>query len=280
MLFQAQLEIFKHLFRSVAEEMGVVMQRSAYSPNIKERLDFSCALFDPSGEMVAQAAHIPVHLGSMPLSVEAAADAFHLEPGDLVVLNDPSRAARTCPTCTVVSPVFRRRAAARLRRQPGSPRGHRRGVPRLDGPRRRRLRRRHPHPAGPLVPARRTRGATCSTSSWPTCACRQSATATSRRRWRRTARERLASSSSPAKYGAASCCAWMERLMDYTEAARAVVAQIPDGAYSFEDAMEDDGRGGGPFTIAACVRWRTAAPWSTSPGTAPQAEGPVNCVSR
>ena len=62
LLPQAPLEIFKNLFRSIAEEMGVVLQRSAYSPNIKERLDFSCALFDPSGELVAQAAHITVHL--------------------------------------------------------------------------------------------------------------------------------------------------------------------------------------------------------------------------
>ena len=66
------LEIFKNLFISVAEEMGVTLGRTAYSPNIKERRDFSCALFDPSGNMIAQAAHIPVHLGSMPLSVRAA----------------------------------------------------------------------------------------------------------------------------------------------------------------------------------------------------------------
>ena len=89
MLEQVQLEIFKNMFASIAEEMGVVMQRSAYSPNIKERLDFSCALFDPRGEMIAQAAHIPVHLGSMPMSVRAALDAFELEPGDAVILNDP-----------------------------------------------------------------------------------------------------------------------------------------------------------------------------------------------
>src|SRR5690606_32591044 len=106
MLEQAQLEIFKNLFASIAEEMGVVMQRSAYSPNIKERLDFSCALFDPNGNMVAQAAHIPVHLGSMPLSVRAALDAFGLEPGDVVILNDPFNGGTHLPDVTVVSPIF------------------------------------------------------------------------------------------------------------------------------------------------------------------------------
>src|SRR5579871_5964512 len=63
------LEVFKNLFSSVAEEMGVTLQRAAFSPNIRERLDFSCALFDASGQLIAQAAHIPVHLGSMPASV-------------------------------------------------------------------------------------------------------------------------------------------------------------------------------------------------------------------
>ena len=70
------LEVFKNLFVSVAEEMGVTLGRTAYSPNIKERLDYSCAMFDHDGRMVAQAAHIPVHLGSMPASVDAALQNF------------------------------------------------------------------------------------------------------------------------------------------------------------------------------------------------------------
>ena len=69
-----ELEIFRNLFGSIADEMGVVLQRTGFSPNIKERLDFSCALFDENADMVAQAAHIPVHLGSMPLSVKSAID--------------------------------------------------------------------------------------------------------------------------------------------------------------------------------------------------------------
>jgi N-methylhydantoinase B len=101
------LEIFKNLFISVAEEMGVTLGRTAYSPNIKERRDFSCACFLADGQMIAQAAHIPVHLGAMPASVRAALEAFDTwEAGDLVVLNDPYLGGTHLPDITMVSPVF------------------------------------------------------------------------------------------------------------------------------------------------------------------------------
>ncbi len=101
------LEIFKNLFISVAEEMGVTLGRTAYSPNIKERRDFSCACFLSDGRMVAQAAHIPVHLGAMPASVRSALDEFDTwAAGDLVVLNDPYRGGTHLPDITMVSPVF------------------------------------------------------------------------------------------------------------------------------------------------------------------------------
>jgi N-methylhydantoinase B len=101
------LEIFKHLFASVAEEMGVTLRRTAYSPNIKERLDFSCALFDDEGRLLAQAAHIPVHLGAMPASVRSALDrCAPFAPGDVVILNDPYLGGTHLPDITLVSPVF------------------------------------------------------------------------------------------------------------------------------------------------------------------------------
>jgi N-methylhydantoinase B len=103
-----QLEIFKHLFAAIAEEMGTVLRKASYSPNIKERRDFSCAIFDEKAHMIAQAAHIPVHLGSMPLSVEAAISHFagKFNPGDVVILNDPFRGGTHLPDITLVSPVF------------------------------------------------------------------------------------------------------------------------------------------------------------------------------
>ncbi|MFC2029271.1 hydantoinase B/oxoprolinase family protein [Chloroflexota bacterium] len=101
------LEIFKNLFISVAEEMGVTLGRTAYSPNIKERRDFSCACFLGDGRMVAQAAHIPVHLGAMPASVRSALSEFDdWTAGDLVVLNDPYLGGTHLPDITMVSPVM------------------------------------------------------------------------------------------------------------------------------------------------------------------------------
>lgn len=101
------LELYRHRFEGVAEEMGVTLQRTSYSPNIKERLDFSCALFDAEGRLVAQAAHIPVHLGAMPASVEAALEAFDKwHPGDVVILNDPYAGGTHLPDLTMISPVF------------------------------------------------------------------------------------------------------------------------------------------------------------------------------
>ncbi len=102
-----RLEVFRHLFTAIAEEMGVALCRASYSPNIKERRDFSCAVFDAKADTVAQAAHIPVHLGAMPLSVRAAVDAVRLGPGDVVILNDPYAGGTHLPDITLISPVFR-----------------------------------------------------------------------------------------------------------------------------------------------------------------------------
>ncbi|MFZ1401122.1 MAG: hydantoinase B/oxoprolinase family protein, partial [Candidatus Promineifilaceae bacterium] len=101
------LSIFRYLFASVAEEMGVTLGRAAYSPNIKERLDFSCALFLGDGRMLAQAAHIPVHLGAMPASVQAAIrQCAPFAPGDVVIVNDPYQGGNHLPDITLISPVF------------------------------------------------------------------------------------------------------------------------------------------------------------------------------
>jgi N-methylhydantoinase B len=100
------LEIFKGLLTAIPEEMGIVLRRSSFSPNIKERLDFSCALFDSEARMVAQAAHIPVHLGAMPLSVLACLRELDLAPGDVAILNDPYRGGTHLPDISLVTPMF------------------------------------------------------------------------------------------------------------------------------------------------------------------------------
>ena len=106
----AELEIVRHAFAFVPEEMGLALRRSAYSPNIKERMDASCALFDADGRMVAQAEHIPVHLGSMPLAVTTLREEFEgsLHEGDQWFLNDPYRGGSHLPDITVLKPVYRR----------------------------------------------------------------------------------------------------------------------------------------------------------------------------
>jgi N-methylhydantoinase B/oxoprolinase/acetone carboxylase alpha subunit len=101
-----QLEIFKSLFHSIAEEMGATLKRTAYSPNIKERRDYSCAIFDHDGNVVSQGDHMPVHLGSMPLSVRAAIQNRTVRPGDMVILNDPYAGGTHLPDITLVSGVF------------------------------------------------------------------------------------------------------------------------------------------------------------------------------
>jgi N-methylhydantoinase B len=101
-----ELEIFKNLYHSIAEEMGAALRRTAFSPNIKERRDYSCAVFDGEGEVIAMGDHMPVHLGSMPMSVRAAIDTGPMEAGDIVMLNDPFRGGTHLPDITMVAPVY------------------------------------------------------------------------------------------------------------------------------------------------------------------------------
>ena len=100
-----ELEIFKNIFHSIAEEMGSALRRTAFSPNIKERRDYSCAVFDSAAEVIAMGDHMPVHLGSMPMSVRAAIARLELEPGDVAMLNDPFCGGTHLPDITLVAPV-------------------------------------------------------------------------------------------------------------------------------------------------------------------------------
>src|SRR6202161_549271 len=94
------LEIFRNLFVSIADEMGTVLRKTAFSANIKERRDYSCAVYGKSGETIAMGAHMPVHLGVMPLTVQHARAEFHLGRGDVVIVNDPFRGGTHLPDIT------------------------------------------------------------------------------------------------------------------------------------------------------------------------------------
>ena len=101
-----ELEVFKNLYHSIAEEMGAALRRTSFSPNIKERRDYSCAVFDSAGQVIAMGDHMPVHLGSMPMSVAAAVAQCELAPGDVVMLNDPFVGGTHLPDITLVMPVY------------------------------------------------------------------------------------------------------------------------------------------------------------------------------
>src|SRR5438445_11528796 len=119
------LEIYRALYTSVAEEMGVALRRTAFSPNIKERRDYSCAVFDREGQVIAQGDHMPVHLGSMPMAVAAALREVEIGPDYVVAVNDPFAGGTHLPDVTLVMGVFgqeavrRRQAAGKGKR--GSP---------------------------------------------------------------------------------------------------------------------------------------------------------------
>ena len=101
-----ELEIFKNIYHSIAEEMGAALRRTAFSPNIKERRDYSCAVFDEAARVIAMGDHMPVHLGSMPMSVRAAIENFELAAGDVAMLNDPFRGGTHLPDITLVAPFY------------------------------------------------------------------------------------------------------------------------------------------------------------------------------
>jgi 5-oxoprolinase (ATP-hydrolysing) len=102
------LEVFNNLFMNIAEQMGLQLQNTAHSVNIKERLDFSCALFDAAGNLIANAPHMPVHLGSMGESIKTVVrdNAASMQPGDVFVLNDPYHGGTHLPDITVITPVY------------------------------------------------------------------------------------------------------------------------------------------------------------------------------
>src|SRR6266545_3801159 len=109
------LEIYRALYTSVAEEMGIALRRTAFSPNIKERRDYSCAVFDSQARVIAQGDHMPVHLGSMPMAVASALREVDIGPGDVVALNDPFAGGTHLPDVTLVMGVWTRDAETRGR---------------------------------------------------------------------------------------------------------------------------------------------------------------------
>ncbi len=271
-----ELELFKNLFTSITEEMAAVLQRTALSPNIKERRDFSCALFTRLGETFAQGSHIPVHLGAMPLSVQAALQAMEFEPGDVVVLNDPYKGGTHLPDITCIQPYFVGKnlcflVANRAHHSdvggitPGSmplateifQEGVR--IPPLKLYSRGRLNEEalNLFLANVRTPEER-RGDLLAQ------------VAANNRGFKRLT-EMLD------RYGLEKLTVYADQIQLYTEKIlRETIADIPDGVYQFEDYLDDDGLSLKPIRIKVTLTVKGNEAWVDFSGSSPQVEGSVN----
>jgi N-methylhydantoinase B len=274
-----RLEIYRHLFGALTEEMGAALRRSAYSPNIKERRDYSCALFDDRGRAVAMGDHMPVHLGAMPMSVAAALDgAGPLAAGDVIVLNDPFAGGTHLPDITVVSAVFEgTRAIAHL-----AVRAHHADVGGMAAgsmP----LAREIYQEGLRLPPVRLFVAGRRNEDVWRILlanvrtpaeregdlAAQHAALLTGQRRLVELAQRR----------GAPEVQRAMDALLAYADRlVRQGIQRIPDGEFRAEDALEDDGFGGGPFPIRVRLTIAGDSVEADFAGTALQATGGINAV--
>ncbi len=273
------LEVFKNLFASVAEEMGLALQRASFSPNIRERLDFSCAVFDAEARMVAQAAHIPVHLGSMPASVEYAVNAFEeFFPGDVIVLNDPYRGGTHLPDITMVSPVF---AGGKLVFFVAS-RAHHADVGGMSPgslPLSTEL-----YQEGLIIPPLKLR-----LSGWINEGAMALMMANSRAPQERVgdieaqlAAHRVGESrlrDVMIAQGIETTIDHASALMDYSHRmTQSIIESIPDGTYSYQDALEGDGQSEFEIPIKATIQVTGKQMTVDFAGSAPQVAGNVNAV--
>jgi N-methylhydantoinase B len=311
-----ELEIFKNIYHSIAEEMGAALRRTAFSPNIKERRDYSCAVFDARGEVIAMGDHMPVHLGSMPMSVRAAIESFPLSPGDVVMLNDPFRGGTHLPDITLVAPVYvqhKRRGQDALAtagedagaaKDPSRPRGH------LTRPDFYVASRAHHADVGGTYPGSMglcreiyqeglrippVRIMRSGAMEPDVLALLLSNVRTPSEREGdllaqiaacHTGAERLREVC--ARYGLARAQSASRALLDYSERMmRAFLARVPRGTYRAEDFMDSDGISDRPVKIVVAVKFggnlRSRVP--THPvvtidftGSDPQVEGSINAV--
>ena len=291
------LEVFKSMFISVAEEMGVALLRTAYSPNIKERRDFSCAVFDPDGQMVAQAAHVPVHLGAMPASVKAALDTFpgSLRPGDIVILNDPYMGGTHLPDITMVAPVYvdlpassqdgvgdGRTSNKTARQLAGfvANRGHHSDVGGMTPgslPLSTEL-----YQEGTIIPPIKLAKRGRLNQEVIQLICRNSRTPEERKgdlaaqiASMRVGEVRL--QEVVKRYGLDETLEHMAALLDYSERmTRQAIETIPDGTYRVLDYMDDDGQSQAPVPIAVAITVAGDEMTLDFTGTSPQRPGCIN----
>jgi N-methylhydantoinase B len=275
-----RLEVYRSLLLAIADEMGVALRRSAYSPNIKERRDYSCAICDPRAQPVALGDHMPVHLGAMPQSVEAALAHHTLSDGDVIVLNDPFHGGTHLPDITTVRGVW-----ARSQEPIGyvASRAHHADVGGAT-PGSMPLSREIFHEGIRIPPVRLVRRGEIQPDIWQlllsnvrTPAEREgdmhaqlAALDVGVRRLQELA-NRNGVEALKAAFTALS--SYADRLL------RAVIEKIPDGEYRAEDVMDDDGAGSEPIRIAVALFVSGQTMRVDFSGTDPQCAGNINAVS-
>ena len=273
-----EFEVFKHLFLSIADEMGVTLRQTGFSPNIKERLDYSCAVYDRDGHTIAQGDHMPVHLGAMPLSVRAAIDAGRMDPGDVVMLNDPFRGGTHLPDITLVSPVFL--AGGRRPMFYVANRAHHSDVGGMSPgsmPVASEI-----YQEGLILPPVRLVRRGRMVTDVLAIVLANVRTPDERRgdlaaqiAANRVAESRLRAAAD--RYGRNLLFAYARALQDHTErAVRAAIRDIPNGRYTFEDALDDDGFSDRPLKIVVAITVASGRVTIDFTGSDRQAAGSVN----
>ena len=275
-------EIMKNLLSSVAEEMGVRLQRAAYSPNIKERCDFSCALFDARGQLIAQAEHIPVHLGAMPLSVQACITDMRLSPGDVAMVNDPFHGGTHLPDITLVSPVFvESRDSPRLLGFVAN-RAHHADVGGISAgsmPLAEEL-----FQEGLIIPPLRlVQGGEINQDVWKLILANvrtpdeRAGDLRAQLAANRTGIERLLELVE--RYGADQISEDMKNLLHYSERmTRQLLQTLPDGTYRYQDTLDDDGITAEPVTICVSITISGDEARVDFSGSDAQRKGSINAV--
>jgi N-methylhydantoinase B/oxoprolinase/acetone carboxylase alpha subunit len=274
-----EFEVFKNLYLAIAEEMGVTLCRTGFSPNIKERLDYSCAVYDAEGETIAQGDHMPVHLGAMPLSVRAAIDAVDMRPGDIVVLNDPFQGGTHLPDITLVSAVF---VSARDKKPTFyvANRAHHSDVGGMSPgsmPVAREI-----YQEGLIIPPILLAcGGEIVQSVWSLILANvrtpdeREGDLSAQIAANRVAERRLLDV--VRKYGKARATGYARALQDYTErVVRAAIAKVPDGVYEFADALDNDGFSEASVAIKARLTIHGDHATVDFTGSDPQVQGSVN----
>lgn len=272
-----ELSLFSSRIEAVCEEMGAVLRRTAFSPNIKDRLDFSCAVFDAQGQLCAQAAHIPVHLGSMAYAMRDIVGCLSWAEGDMVVVNDPFLGGTHLPDVTVIAPLFvgeqllgfvanRAHHADIGGQAPGS-------MP---------ISRSLEEEGVVIPPSHLVRSGELDEAR---LAQILGDTGNSHELHGDFAAQMSANRSGVARLGqlvhSMGTMAYeqaLQELNDYAERlARAALADIPDGSYRFSDWLDDDGLGNTDLAIVATVQVKGGSIAVDFTGTAPQTAGNVNC---